>query len=84
MQPKLKKILDVVVHVFIITGFLYAAYQVFVVFAVPGQPMMLFGQAPQISFQTLIIRRLYAMEFWIIFTAYLVYLGFRKRIWKLV
>lgn len=83
MKPRLYKILDVAVQIFIVTGFVYAAYQLLVVFAVPGQPIVLFGRAVQIDFQILVMRRLYALEFWIIFTSYLVYLGNRKRIWNL-
>ena len=74
--------LDKLLQLFIIVGFLYPAYQLFFVFANPEGGMVLFDSASEIDFELLVARRLYALEFWLIFTCYIIYLGLRKRIWN--
>ena len=81
MGQRVKRILDALIQLFIITGFLYAGYQLFFVFGNPEGNFILFGDAAKIDIELLVARRLYAMEFWLIFIGYLVYLGLRKRIW---
>ena len=81
-MPKIiKTILDIAVQFFIVTGFLYAAYQLFVVFGNKEGSAVLFNSAATIPFEQLVARRLYALEFWLIFTCYIIYLGFRKKLW---
>lgn len=77
-----QRIIDVTIQLFIITGLLYAAYELLVVFHIPGRNLILFGDAMDIDLSLLVARRLYALEFWIILTCYFVYLGLRKKIWK--
>ncbi len=83
MPGPLKQVLDIVIQLFIIVGFMYAGYQVFAVFPHPSGGFALFGEAQNIDIEHLVARRLYAIEFWIIFIGYLIYLGLRKRIWNL-
>lgn len=82
MPEILKKTLDIAIQVFIIAGFLYAGYQLFFVFKNPQGSLILFSDASKINFELLVARRLYALEFWLIFTCYIIYLGLRKRIWS--
>jgi len=82
MPRGIKIILDIAVQFFIVTGFLYAAYQLFVVFGNKEGSMVLFNSAASIPHELLVARRLYALEFWLIFTCYIVYLGFRQRLWN--
>ncbi len=78
----LQRILDVAIQLFIIAGLFYAAYELLVVFHLPGKNLVLFGDATSIDLSLLVARRLYALEFWIILTCYFVYLGVRKKIWR--
>lgn len=79
---QLQRIIDIAIQLFIITGLLYAAYELLVVFHIPGRNLILFSDAMDIDLSLLVARRLYALEFWIILTCYFVYLGLRKKIWK--
>jgi len=74
--------IDILIQLIIISGFAYAGYQVFFVFPNPGGGLPLFGEAKNISFEHLVARRLYAIEFWLIFIGYFIYLGLRKKIWN--
>ena len=64
-------------HIFIIlnflTGMLYAGYMVMFVVG-DGGGLPLFGAAKEMAFETLATRRLYAIEFWLIFTGFALYL----------
>lgn len=82
MSTKIKRILDVLIQIFIIIGFLYAAFEILVVFKNPQGGLVLLQNALTIDPQIFLARRLYALEFWIILTNYFVYLGLRKRIWS--
>ena len=82
MNSNIKIILDILVQIFIIVSALYAAFQLFFVFGNDGGSLVLFDAATSISFEKLVARRLYALEFWLIFALYILYLGFRKRIWN--
>lgn len=79
-----KKVLDILLQIFIISGFLYAAFQIMFVFKDPHGGLVLFQDALTLDPQVFLARRLYALEFWIILTNYFVYLGLRRRIWNMV
>ena len=54
----------------LITGFLSAIYMVYVVYAPPTKSVgPLFSKAKDLPFEFLTVRRLYAIEAWIIFGA---------------
>ncbi len=80
MPKAIKIIIDIALHFFIVSGFLYAGYQLFGVFGNEGGSMVLFGDAKNISHELLVARRLYAIEFWVIFMCWIIYLGMRKKI----
>ena len=75
-----KRVIDILIQLFIVTGFLYDTFELFFVFGNSGGSIVLFNQAKTISIELLVSRRLYAIEFWIVFTCYIVYLGLRERI----
>lgn len=78
----MKRLLDLLIQLFIITGFLYAAFEILFVFKNPQGGLVLFQNALTIDPQLLLARRLYALEFWIVLTNYFVYLGLRRKIWN--
>ena len=74
--------LDRLLMIHFFAGVFYPAYMVFVVLKPPGgQAGPLWGQALNISFELMVSRRLYALEFWLISLLIIVYFAFRKRIW---
>ncbi len=73
-------IIDFVIQFFIITSFLYAGCQTMFVFKELNTGFVLFKNARKINKETLLIRRLHALEFWLIFLCYIAYLGFRTNI----
>ncbi len=77
----MKKILDIIIQFLFVTGFLYAAYQLFFVFKNPAGGLVLWGDAAEIDVDLVIIRRLYALEFWLIFLGYFIYLAIRPKIY---
>ncbi len=83
MNPTIKKVLDLAIQAFIIMSALYAAFQLFGAFNNSEGSIILFKSAKNISFEHLVSRRLYALEFWLIATCYIIYLGMRKKIWSL-
>ncbi len=82
MNQYFKRLLDLLIHIGIISSAFYAAFQLFGVFKNSEGPIILFKSATNISMEHLVARRLYALEFWIITTCYIVYLGMRQRIWN--
>ena len=74
------KIIDILIHIFFITGFLYAGYQVFST----GKMGVLFKKVEFFDKDILKIRRLYALEFWLIFIGYIIYLGLHQQIWNYI
>lgn len=76
----LPTIIDFVIQFLIITSFLYAGCQTMFVFKELNMGFVLFKNARTINKETLLIRRLYALEFWLIFCCYIIYLGFRDTI----
>ncbi len=76
----MKKILDILLQFFFVSGFLYAAFQLFFVFKNPNGGMALWGDAASIDPNLVIIRRLYALEFWLIFIGYVLYLALKDRL----
>ncbi len=76
----MKKILDLALQFFFVSGFLYAGFQLFFVFKNPEGGMVLWGAAASIDPEIVVIRRLYALEFWLIFIGYIVYLALREKL----
>ena len=74
----MKKNLNIFMQIFFVTGFLYAGYQVFATAC--GTHGILFDQANSAPFECLVVRRLYAIEFWLIVLCYTVYLGNKEKI----
>lgn len=68
-----------VVHWLIIGNLLaqmfYIGWQVFVVLQPPGRVGPAFGSALELPFETMVVRRMYAMEGWFAFLALAIYLG---------
>lgn len=68
-----------VIHRVIIVNFLleiiYAAYMVFFAFSKSGTSAVLFGTAAKLPFETMVTRRLYAIECWIAIAGLSVYLA---------
>ncbi len=68
-----------VVHWSIIINFaleiVYAAYMVFFAFSKAGTPAVLFGSAAKLPFETMVTRRLYAIECWIAIAGLSIYLA---------
>ncbi|RME02317.1 MAG: hypothetical protein D6805_10385 [Planctomycetota bacterium] len=66
-------------HSFILLNFLlqigYSAYMVFFVFRPHGISGPLWEAAKSVPFETMVVRRLYAIEFWISFTGLAIYLA---------
>lgn len=81
--PPFKRAIDVAIQVFFMIGFLYAAYQLFFVFKNPIGGLVLFGDASGIDHQLLVVRRLYALEFWLIFIGYMIYIAAKDKILRL-
>jgi hypothetical protein len=73
MKSKLLFALKILLHMFIISGFLYAGWQVFHVASCTSHGV-LFGSIKFENFECIATRRLYAIEFWIIFFGYVIYL----------
>ncbi|MHA1284060.1 MAG: hypothetical protein ACTSQP_16300 [Promethearchaeota archaeon] len=76
---KKSKIFIYIIHWIIIINFIieifYGAYQTFVVLAPEGQVGPLFGSAASLSYEQMVIRRLYAIETWIAITGLSIYLA---------
>lgn len=76
---KKSKILIYIIHWIIIVNFVieifYGAYQTFFVLAPKGQVGPLFGNASSLSYEQMVIRRLYAIETWIAITGLSIYLA---------
>lgn len=74
-----KYIFWTVIHWVIIINFLleifYAAYMVFFAFSKTGASTVLFGSAAKIPFETMVTRRLYAIECWIAIAGLSIYLA---------
>ena len=79
MNEKVVKAVLYTIHLIIILNFafeiFYGAYQVFVVLAPEGQAGPLFGGATQISYEDMVVRRLYALETWIAIAGLSIYLA---------
>lgn len=75
--------IDIVIQGFFVIGFVYAAYQLFFVFKNPIGGLVLFGDASGIDHQLLVVRRLYALEFWLIFIGYMIYIAAKDKILRL-
>ncbi len=74
----MKKILNILIQIFFVSGFLYAGHQIFTISC--GVHGILFNQVNSISYECLIARRLYAIEFWVIVLCYFVYLSNKEKI----
>ena len=73
------KIILLLIHWFIIINFaiqvFYGAFQVFVVLAPGGQIGPLFGVAPDLPYEEMMVRRAYALETWVAITGLCLYLA---------
>ena len=76
------------VHWFILLNLLvqigYGAYMTFVVMAPPGGGGPLFGAAPDIPFEHMVVRRLYASETWIAIVGASLYVGVTEILPRLI
>ncbi|MHA1292868.1 MAG: hypothetical protein ACTSQJ_09400 [Promethearchaeota archaeon] len=79
MNTKNRKIILLIIHWIIIINFileiLYGAYQTFIVLAPEGHTGPLFNTAQDLSYEDMVIRRLYAIETWIAITGLSIYLA---------
>ncbi len=78
-----KRAIDIFIQLFFIIGFVYAAYQLFFVFRNPVGGIVLFGSASDIEHELLIVRRLYALEFWLIFIGYMLYVALKDQVLRI-
>lgn len=86
IKETFKRWLDRLLIVHFTLGLLYPAYVIFFILKPEGQTTSgpLFSLAGSISFELMVKRRLYALEFWLISLLMIVYFANRKRIfgWK--
>ena len=79
MNEKTTKIILYTIHLIIIINFVieifYGAYQTFVVLAPEGHTGPLFGTATSLSYEDMVVRRLYALETWIAIAGLSIYLA---------
>lgn len=79
MNKKMQKTILLIIHWIIIINFIieifYGAFQVFIVLAPGGQTGPLFGTATTLSYEDMVVRRLYALETWIAIAGLAIYLA---------
>ncbi len=76
---KKEKIVLLIIHYVIIINLViqifYGGFQVFVVLAPGGQMGPLFGTATTLDYESMVVRRLYAIETWIAIVGLSIYLA---------
>lgn len=77
-----KRILDAFFIIMLIIDMIYAFFVGLVIFKVEGIGVILGKGAPQIPFETLVTRRLYCIEGYVILGIFILYLAYREKIWK--
>lgn len=82
-MPLYKRAIDIFIQLFFISGFAYAAYQLFFVFRNPVGGLVLFSSGAEIDHQLMVVRRLYALEFWLIFIGYMIYIALKEKVLRL-
>lgn len=79
----LKRFLDVALILNLVGDFLYSPYMALVVMRPPnGRIGPLHTLAAEIPYDLILVRRLYVIEMWVAFIALVIYLRFRKELWK--
>ena len=75
----MNNIIDIAIIVFFIISLLYNAYQFYIVMGTKlGKPLLLFKQAETMKHEDMVIRRMYASEFWITLGVFFLYLILRQ------
>ena len=78
----IKRVLDALIIIILAAGVAYAAYVALFVFNITNAQFVLFGDALEIAKDQLLFRRLYAIESYLAGIALILYLAFRKQLWK--
>lgn len=77
------RVLDAAVILNFLADFLYCPYMVLVILRpADGSIGPLMGKASSVPHELVTMRRLYTIEAWIAFIALILYLRFRKDLWK--
>lgn len=74
-RPLWVKIVHGLILVNFLTGMAYAGFVVFVILAPEGGGGPLWGRAAEVPMELLAKRRLYALEFWVAFSGFAIYLA---------
>lgn len=74
-RPLWVKIVHGLILLNFITGMAYAGFVVFVILAPEGGGGPLWGRAAEVPMELLAKRRLYALEFWVAFSGFAIYLA---------
>ena len=76
MKDKLFKAVHYLIIVNFLVQIIYATYMIFYVITPEGSSgVPLFGGAVDMPFEKMVTRRLYAVEFWVTFSGFAVYLA---------
>lgn len=74
-RPLWVKVVHGLILLNFITGMAYAGFVVFVILAPEGGGGPLWGRAAEVPMELLAKRRLYALEFWVAFSGFAIYLA---------